>query len=113
MTGSPDQTETKTSASDEHPHTAAFKQVIQECLDMHERKGADYGSDKSPFDNLLTAESFGLDPIFGIALRMNDKMTRIKNFYKKGQLVNDSVEDDFIDIAVYCLIALALKRCGK
>tara|TARA_Y100000310_G_scaffold338983_1_gene430203 strand:+ start:1142 stop:1297 length:156 start_codon:yes stop_codon:yes gene_type:complete len=39
---------------------------------------------------------------------MNDKMSRLKTFAKKGSLSNESVEDSLRDLAVYAIIALCL-----
>ena len=40
--------------------------------------------------------------------RANDKMKRLQKAAQGGVMVNDSTEDDFIDLAVYVVIGLVL-----
>lgn len=87
-----------------------FHALLKEMGDLHDSKQQDYGTPEDPFHNLRAAEDFGLPPEYGIALRMNDKMNRIKKYYKHGGLKNESVEDAYMDIAVYALAALVLRR---
>ncbi|KKK88665.1 hypothetical protein LCGC14_2740830 [marine sediment metagenome] len=85
-----------------------FKAILRRIQETHDKKGADYGTDEDPFANVNAASEFDIDPIVGILLRMNDKMMRFKSFVKKGTLVNESVEDSLLDLAVYSIIALTL-----
>ncbi len=45
-----------------------------------------------------------------MCLRLNDKVRRLQAFYRKGSLANESVEDAYMDLAVYALIGLVLYR---
>lgn len=94
-----------------HPKgDARFHEVLSEVGHLHDRKQADYGTEGDPFNNLRTSEAFGLPADEGIAIRMNDKMNRIKAYFKNGELANDTVEDDYLDIATYAIIAVVLRR---
>ncbi len=65
-------------------------------LDMKQR---DYGSGN--------ISSFGE---FGVLVRMNDKMERLKNLLKMESPKNESVEDSYLDLANYAIIAVLLRR---
>jgi hypothetical protein len=48
---------------------------------------------------------------FGVLVRVNDKIERLKNLLKEGKTPkNESVEDSWKDIANYAIIALMLRR---
>lgn len=87
-----------------------YWKIHDEIKELHRKKGADYGTDDDPFANLRAAGEFGLPPWVGVALRMEDKMRRIKAFIRKGQLENESVEDSLLDLANYAMLGLALYR---
>lgn len=77
-----------------------FKQLTQQMLETFKKKNADYGDSTTQ-----TFREFGLT---SYAIRLNDKLNRIKSFCKKGELeVNDeSVIDTLKDMANYCLLAV-------
>lgn len=87
-----------------------FSQVLKEMLEMHCRKGADYGTGEDIFANIRASEEFGIDGWKGSILRANDKMSRLKAFFLHGNLKNESVEDSLLDLANYAVIALCLYR---
>ena len=89
---------------------SAFHDAIQEIVAMHDRKAHDYGIEGDPLANVRAAEHFGITPWLGAILRMNDKIARIKSFCTRGNLLNESLEDSLLDIAVYAVIALVLYR---
>ena len=93
---------------DRHPKSQRFVEILNELIELHDQKQKDYGTDQDPFKNVRSAEAFGLKAWEGVAIRMNDKMVRIQSHMKKGYTVNDSLEDDFRDLAVYAGIALVL-----
>lgn len=90
-----------------HP---GFLKLLDEVREMHCRKAADYGRGADPLANCRAAEEFGLPAWLGVAVRMNDKLHRIKSFCQNGELKNESIEDSFMDLAAYALIALTLYR---
>jgi hypothetical protein len=78
----------------------AFAQVNDELLQMFLKKHKDYGK-----GNILSVQEIG------ITLRIAEKVERLKNLLLKGgDPANESIEETFIDIAVYANIAILLKR---
>jgi len=48
---------------------------------------------------------------FGVLVRVNDKVARLKNLLSQGQRPeNESIDDTWKDIANYAVIALMVKR---
>lgn len=97
-------------AAQRHPASAAFHALLRDAGEMHDRKQSDYGTDEDPFANVRAASEWGLPGSLGACIRINDKIRRLQAFYRKGSLANESVEDAFMDIAVYALIGLLLYR---
>ena len=91
-----------------HPSSLRFHEVLQELGALHDLKQKDYGTDEDPFENVRSARDFGVSPALGAFIRMHDKVTRLKAFSVKGELHNESVEDNLRDIAVYAVIALVI-----
>jgi hypothetical protein len=87
-----------------------FEQVVNEILELHKRKGADYGTNEDIFANIRASERFGIPAWLGAVLRANDKMSRIQAFAVKGNLKNEPITDSILDLAVYAIIALVLWR---
>lgn len=80
--------------------TNVSREFIEELLKLavlFDKKQQDYGA--------RNISAFGL---FGVAVRMNDKMSRLVNLMgkKKKKPVNESLRDSFRDISVYGIIAL-------
>lgn len=91
-----------------------FEKVIQEVLEMHRRKGADYGTDQDFFANVSQSALWGIDPWVGAMLRLNDKVIRLQQAATRGSLANEGIEDSMLDIATYAIIALCLfRRAGN
>lgn len=87
---------------------ARFKDLVWEILELHARKQQDYGSDEDPFANVRASQEYGVPAWVGSLIRANDKVTRLKNFARKGALANESARDSMLDIAVYMLITVVL-----
>ena len=87
-----------------------FDQVLKEMGELHHKKQSDYGRTHDPYANVRASEDFGIDGWIGCAIRMNDKMRRIQKFASTGELANESIEDAFLDLAVYAIIGLCLYR---
>lgn len=89
-----------------------FEDIVREMIALHLRKAHDYGDSSIDefYDNLDAAKELGIPAWKGIVLRMNDKMARLKKFCRAGELKNESVEDSFIDIAVYAIKGLIKYR---
>jgi hypothetical protein len=94
------------------PGDAGYLQILDEMREMHIAKSTDYGNSKKkdPLANLRASERFGVAPWLGAVIRLNDKITRIESFIENGRLMNESVEDSFMDIAAYAILALLLYR---
>ena len=87
-----------------------FLQVIEEIVAMHYKKQADYGRTGDPFANVRASADFGIPPWVGCMVRANDKMKRLQKAASGDVLVNESVEDSLLDLAVYSIIGLVLFR---
>lgn len=78
----------------------SFEHVCRELLEMFIKKHRDYGK-----GNILDTGEMG------ILFRISDKINRLKNLlgnHKKPG--NETMEDNWLDIAVYAIIALQLRR---
>jgi hypothetical protein len=99
-----------------HPLSQKFHDTLAEMGELHDRKQADYGRPATggdvgdPFANIRSITAFGLPAWAGSAVRMGDKMRRIEAAVRGQHLQNESVEDSFLDIAVYAIIGLILLR---
>lgn len=87
----------------------AFEQVSTELLEMFLKKHADYGK-----GNILANKELG------IAMRISEKVERLKHLLMKNELAggaegdskpeNESIEETWIDIAVYSVIGVLYRR---
>ena len=78
----------------------ACKEIAEEIVELLISKQRDYGK-----NNIL---DFGE---YGILVRSNDKIARLRNLNQKGvNPVNESIDDTWKDISGYAIIALMLRR---
>lgn len=78
----------------------AFREVCKEMEQMFVKKHKDYGK-----GNILDTGELG------IAFRVSDKLNRIKHILANDKAPQfESVEETWIDIGVYAVIAVMLKR---
>ena len=78
----------------------AFSDVNEEFLKMFLKKHKDYGK-----GNILSVKELG------IALRISEKIERIKHLLMKNEKpTNESIEETWVDIGVYAVIAILLRR---
>jgi len=79
----------------------AFAQVNDEVLEMFLKKHKDYGK-----GNILSIEELG------ISMRIMEKAERLKNLLiKQGEgPANESIEETWVDIATYAVIAILFRR---
>lgn len=87
-----------------------FRKILDQMWEMHCRKADDYGSDEDSLANVRGSVEYGIPSWMGAMLRANDKVHRIKRYAKKGKLSNEGVEDSFLDLAAYAVLALVLFR---
>jgi len=78
----------------------AFLVVCQKMLETFFKKHKDYGK-----GNILDMGELG------IAFRISEKFNRIKHLLMSGKKPeNETIDDSWIDIAVYAVIAILLRR---
>lgn len=87
-----------------------FKRILDKLWELHLAKGSDYGKDTDFLSNIRSSEEFGIPGWLGATLRANDKMSRLKTYAKTGKLTNEGVEDSFLDLASYAILALVMFR---
>lgn len=79
---------------------AAYQQVLDELMQMFLKKHRDYGK-----GNILSIEEYG------ILLRSSEKIERLKHLLKNNaDPANESIEETWIDIAVYAILAILYRR---
>jgi hypothetical protein len=78
---------------------AQFSDILKEMQELYLKKNHDYGNSFSE-----TIQEFGFTPAIA---RINDKLKRIKQMVKGEQMqVNESMRDNLIDIANYCILTI-------
>ena len=85
-----------------------FAAVIDEIVQMHVRKSADYGTNVDPYANVRASTGWGVPAWVGTMIRANDKVVRLQSLIANGQLQNESARDSLIDLAAYAIIAAVL-----
>ena len=77
-----------------------FEKITAEMLETYKKKNADYGNSFSE-----TIQEFGYIPSVA---RINDKLKRVKNIVKgKDMNIKDeSMRDNLMDIANYCVLTI-------
>jgi hypothetical protein len=93
---------------------------IRHIMDITANKNSDYtGGDTcdNPFANFDASTEFGVNPLTGICIRMQDKFQRAKALCADGKLsVNtkgDQSKDIFRDLIGYSLIAIGMLERSK
>lgn len=80
-----------------------FKAITDRLLKTYISKNKDYGNS---FDK--SCEEFGLT---SAAIRLSDKLNRVKNLIKANPKVNDeTIEDTLLDMANYCIMSVMWLR---
>jgi len=76
-----------------------FSDILKEMQELYDRKNHDYGNSFSE-----TIQEFGFTPAIA---RINDKLKRVKQMVKGEQMqVDESMRDNLIDIANYCILTI-------
>lgn len=77
-----------------------FETITTEMLETYKKKNADYGNSFAE-----TIQEFGFIPAVA---RINDKLKRVKNMVKgKDMNIKDeSMRDNLMDIANYCILTI-------
>lgn len=92
-----------------------FYKLLEQMAELHSRKNHDYCGTKEPLKNLKASLRIGVKPFVGVALRLQDKWSRLESFLNFGDFLvkDENVEDTLIDIAIYSLLAIILLRDEK
>lgn len=77
-----------------------FEKITAEMLETYKKKNADYGNSFSE-----TIQEFGFIPAVA---RINDKLKRVKNMVKGNDMniKDESMRDNLMDIANYCVLTI-------
>lgn len=86
---------------------------LEHAFDLHVRKVVGYGTADDAWANFRRVEQMGLNPVVGIVVRMNDKMSRINNLVASdghADMLGEPLERELEDMAGYshigrCMIA--------
>ena len=89
-----------------------FKSIQKEMYEMFARKHLDYGLNNIALGGDLTNSEDKTFSLTGLAIRLTDKISRLKNLLINGKnfVKGEGMEDTFIDIANYGIIGLLVGR---
>ena len=89
-----------------------FKRISEEMYEMFARKHMDYGLNNIALGGDLTNAEDKKFSLTGLAIRLTDKISRLKNLLINGKnyVKGEGMEDTFIDIANYGIIGLLVGR---
>ena len=91
--------------------TQAFKDKMEEMYEIFCKKMWDYGSNNIALGRDLSEDHNKKMSLMGIWFRSNDKMSRIENLLqRKDDAVNESLEDSYLDLANYSVIASIVRK---
>lgn len=98
----------------EYPELSAeFKNIQKEMYEMFAAKHMDYGLNNiSLGGDILNNQGDKKFSLTGLCIRLTDKISRLKNLLINGKnyVVGEGIEDTFLDIANYGIIALLVGR---
>tara|TARA_Y100000361_G_scaffold61646_1_gene54087 strand:+ start:4477 stop:4977 length:501 start_codon:yes stop_codon:yes gene_type:complete len=90
-----------------------YKRISEEMYEMFARKHMDYGLNNIALGgDILNNEADKKFSLTGLAIRLTDKISRLKNLLVNGKnfVKGEGMEDTFIDIANYGIIGLLVGR---
>src|SRR5205807_3281754 len=84
-------------------------ELCSKAKQLMERKNRDYGESCDPFRN------FRAHGLYGMLVRMHDKMARLQTFVERGSLVvvEESVRDCVLDLINYAVLFEGYHVDGK
>ena len=98
----------------EYPELSSeFKNIQKEMYEMFARKHMDYGLNNIALGgDILNSKSDKAFSLTGLAIRLTDKISRLKNLLINGRsfVKGEGMEDTFLDIANYGIIGLLVGR---
>lgn len=98
---------------DNYPATEKeFQTLLNEMYLTFCKKQFDYGPGNIAMGTTLKNEKEVNTALFGIIVRLNDKINRLVNLSTNHdfEAKNEPVEDAFLDIAIYSVMALIVKN---
>ena len=97
--------------------TKEFKKILGEQYELFCRKQLNYGPENISVGTKLSTPDEIRVSLTGIWFRVNDKVQRLKQLVllSKKDMVGESIEDSFVDMSVYGIIAqiVANGKWGK
>lgn len=97
----------------EYPELAEeFINIQKEMYKMFAAKHLDYGLQNISLGGDLTKETDKKFSLTGLAIRLTDKISRLRNLLTNGRnfVKGEGMEDTFIDVANYGIIGLLVGR---
>ena len=98
---------------EEYPELSQeFKIIQDEMYRMFAAKHMDYGLQNISLGGDLTNENDKKFSLTGLAIRLTDKISRLRNLLANGKnfVKGEGMEDTFIDIANYGIIGMLVGR---
>ena len=98
---------------EEYPELSQeFKIIQDEMYRMFAAKHMDYGLQNISLGGDLTNENDKKFSLTGLAIRLTDKISRLRNLLTNGKnfVKGEGMEDTFIDIANYGIIGMLVGR---
>lgn len=79
---------------------ALHQELSKKSVAIMRKKNASYGSDADPLMN------FRRHGLYGMVVRLDDKISRLDNFVKSGinHIDDESIEDTLVDIQNYAVL---------
>tara|TARA_R110002012_G_scaffold70482_1_gene181504 strand:+ start:206 stop:628 length:423 start_codon:yes stop_codon:yes gene_type:complete len=106
--------QTITIFEEEYPELAEeFQNIQEEMYEMFARKHMDYGLNNIALGgDLLNSDDDKKFSLTGLAIRLTDKISRLRNLLVNGKnyVKGEGMEDTFIDVANYGVIGLLVGR---
>ena len=89
-----------------------FKDIQKEMYEMFAAKHMDYGLNNISLGGDLTQENDKKFSLTGLAIRLTDKISRLRTLLTNGRnfVKGEGMEDTFIDVANYGIIGLLVGR---
>jgi len=94
--------------------TKEFKKILNEQYELFCKKQLNYGPENISVGTKLSNPDEIRVSLTGIWFRVNDKVQRLKQLVllSKKDMVGESIDDSFVDMSVYGIIAQIVSR-GK
>jgi hypothetical protein len=114
-TSKPDKSVTTKECEELYPETTKeFKKILAEQYELFCKKQLNYGPENISVGTKLSNPDEIKVSLTGIWFRVNDKIQRLKQLVLLGKQdhVGESIQDSFVDLSVYGIIAQIVSR-GK